>query len=185
MSLFTVDSGNVFGTGVAEAGTYNVKIVKAMVNKSSKGNQYVSIDYQVLDGAYAGGQIRYQNVTWSVGDLDNSIKRFNTIAVAVGAQDGVEINSVTQFANAIKDKQLTIDVDWAEPNTNGKIYLEVRGYHKLSQDPSKPNGVKRPDTHAGIPNAGIANSSAASTRSNDPFANSSQSIDISDDDLPF
>lgn len=185
MSLFTVGSGNVFGTGVAEAGTYNVKIVKTMVSKSSKQNEYVTIDFQVLDGVYKGGEIRYQNVTWNTDDLENSTKRFNTIAVAVGAQDGVEINSVAQFANAIKNKQLTIDVDWAEPNTNGKIYLEVRGYHKLSQDPSKPNGVKRPDTHAGIPNAGIANSSAASTRSNDPFANNDQSIDISDDDLPF
>lgn len=185
MSLFTVDSKNVFGTGVAEAGTYNVKIVKAMVNNSSNNNQYVSIDFQVLDGTYKGGQIRYQNVTWSTDDLESSTKRFNTIAVAVGASDGVVIDSVAQFANAIKDKQLTIDVDWAEPNTSGKIYLEVRGYHKLSQDPSKPNGIKRPDTNAGNPNAGIANRSAAPTQSNDAFANSGNSIDISDDDLPF
>lgn len=185
MSLFTVDSNNVFGTGVTEAGTYNVKIVKAMVNNSSNNNQYISIDFQVLDGTYKGGQIRYQNVTWSTDDLENSIKRFNTIAVAVGAQDGVEINSVTQFANAIKDKQLTIDVDWAEPNNKGKIYLEVRGYHQLSKDPSHPNGVKRPDANNGNPNAGIANRSAAPTQSGDPFANSNQSIDISDDDIPF
>lgn len=185
MSLFTVNHENVFGTGVAEAGTYNVKIIKTMVQKSKNGNQYVSIDYQVLDGAYTGGQIRYQNVTWSADDLDNSIKRFNTIAVAVGAQDGVEINSVTQFANAINNKQLTIDVDWAEPNNKGKVYLEVRGYHKLSSDPSHPNGVKRPDANNGNPNVGIANGSATPNQSNDAFANSGNSIDISDDDLPF
>lgn len=185
MSLFTVDSKNVFGTGVAEAGTYNVKIVKTMVQKSKNGNQYVSIDYQVLDGTYAGGQIRYQNVTWSTDDLENSIKRFNTIAVALGAKDGYEFQSVAQFADAIKDQKLTIDVDWAEPNTSGKIYLEVRGYHQLSEDPSKPNGIKRPDTNAGNPNAGIANRSATPTQSNDAFANSGNSIDISDDSIPF
>lgn len=181
MILFTVNSNNVFGMGVAEAGTYNVKIARASLNTSAKGNDYISMDYEVLDGKYKGGQIRYQNVTWDTSDIEASTKRFNTIVVAVGVPDGTEIPSLDKLAQALLNKTLSIDVDWGEPNSKGNIYLEVRGYHAINSEGSKPNGIERPSANlqSMIRNTSVSNSS------NDPFKGGSEPIDISDDDLPF
>lgn len=183
MSLFTVDSNNVFSGGVAEAGKYNVQIVKTMNSVSGRNNQYVTIDYEVLDGKYKGSQIKFQNVTWDNDDVENSTKRFNTIAVAIGAKDGVEIESVSQFANAIKGKKLSIDIDWEKPNNKGKVYLGVKGYGPLDPDGSKPNGVTRPNKNNTIPKAKAGN--ITSTAKNDSFAKNGEQITIDDDSLPF
>lgn len=181
MALFTVNSNNTFGASVSEAGTYNVKIVNAMTHKSKAGNETITIDYEVLDGKYKGGQIRYQNITWDASDEEHaslSEKRFNTIAVAIGATDGTDIQSVDQFAKALFHKTLNINVDWDEPNQKGKIYLRVIGYDKLSQDGSKPNGVTRP-------NAGGHSAGQGQAPASDPYAANDNGLDISDDDLPF
>ncbi|MCV3327617.1 DUF669 domain-containing protein [Pediococcus ethanolidurans] len=183
MSLFTVDSNNVFSGGIAEAGKYNVQIVKTMNKVSGRNNQYVTIDYEVLDGKYKGSQIKFQNVTWDNDDVENSTKRFNTIAVAIGAKDGAVIESVAQFANAIKGKKLSIDIDWEKPNSKGKVYLGVKGYGPLDPDGSKPNGVTRPTGNSASSKAKTSN--ATSTAKNDPFANNGEQITIDDDSLPF
>lgn len=189
MSLFKVDSNNVMGMGVQEAGSYNVKIVKAEAGKANSGREKLTLDYQVLDGAYAGGEIRYQTMTWVDDDaekLKQSIRRFNTLVVALGVDDGKEVDSIPQLARAVLNKELTIDVDWAEPNRNGSIYLEVRGYHLLDPDGSKPNGVKRPNSSSKPQKKSSGfDGSTSKSNTNDPFANSGDSIDISDDDLPF
>ena len=187
MSLFTTDSNNVFGTGVQEAGSYNAKIVKAEAGKAnSTGRETLTLDYQVLDGKYQGGEIRYQTMTWVKDDaekLKQTIRRFNTLVVALGVDDGVVIESIPQLAKAVLNKKLTIDVDWAEPNRSGNIYLEVRGYHLLDPEGSKPNGVRRPNES----DTASAKKPAANpkTSSADPFANSGDSIDISEEDLSF
>lgn len=184
MAWLTVDSNNVLGSMVEEAGTYNVQITRADVSKSGRGNQYISIDYQVLDGTYKGAEVRFQNVTWTNDDPEASKKRFNTILVAVGVPDGTDVESIEQCAQGLLGKKLTIDVDWADPNSRGKIYLQVRSYHKLSQDPSKSNGVKRPQSNS----QGSSSSNEKSLEQNDPFANSkgaNDAINVSDDDLPF
>lgn len=183
MAWLTVDSNNVLGSMVEEAGTYNVQITRADVSKSGRGNQYISIDYQVLDGTYKGAEIRFQNVTWTNDDPEASKKRFNTILVAVGVPDGTDVESIEQCAKGLLGKKLTIDVDWADPNSRGKIYLQVRSYHKLSQDPSKPNGVKRPNT--GQTSDKPATGTPLPNDNDDPFANSNDSVDVKDDDLPF
>nr|DAJ07129.1 MAG TPA: Protein of unknown function (DUF669) [Caudoviricetes sp.] len=183
MAWLTVDSNNVLGSMVEEAGTYNVQITRADVSKSGRGNQYISIDYQVLDGTYKGAEIRFQNVTWTNDDPEASKKRFNTILVAVGVPDGTDVESIEQCAKGLLGKKLTIDVDWADPNSRGKIYLQVRSYHKLSQDPSKPNGVKRPNT--GQTSDKPATGTPLPNDNDDPFAKSNDSFDIQDSDLPF
>lgn len=187
MSLFTTDSENVFGTGVSEAGQYNAKIVKADAGKAtSSGRETLTLDYQVLDGKYQGGEIRYQTMTWVKDDaekLKQSIRRFNTLVVALGVKDGVVIESIPQLAKSVINKKLAIDVDWAEPNRNGNVYLEVRGYHLLDPDGSKPNGVRRPNE--GQPSGKGKGTTAPSPASADPFANTGDSLDISDEDLPF
>ncbi|WP_143463749.1 DUF669 domain-containing protein [Levilactobacillus enshiensis] len=186
MSLFTTDSNNVFGTGVQEAGSYNVQIIKAEAGKANSGREKLTLDYQVLDGKYAGGEIRYQTMTWINDDnekLKQSIRRFNTLVVALGVGDGVKIESIPQLAKSVLNKKLTVDVDWAEPNNKGNVYLEVRGYHLLDPEGSKPNGVRRPNESQ--PSGKGKGTAAPSATSSDPFANTGDSIDISEDDLPF
>ena len=94
MAWLTVNSKNVFGASVQEAGTYNVKIVRSEVNKSGRGNQYISVDYQVLDGKYKGGEIRYQNLTWDDNDIETSQKRFNTLLTATCTPAGTAVPSI-------------------------------------------------------------------------------------------
>ena len=88
MPLFTVDSNNVFGKYVEEAGTYNVIITNARLYTSNNSNKVISIDYQVLDGKYTGCPIIYaDSLTWvdyPEENLTMSIKRFNSLLVACG-----------------------------------------------------------------------------------------------------
>lgn len=185
MALFTVDSNKTFGQGVAEAGTYNVKISNDSYSSLSKssGNEMATLNFEVLDGKYKGGKIMYNYLVWDPSDVELSEKRFNTLLVAIGVPDGTDIESIKQLVTASKGKQLNITADWVE-NDNGKYFLKARSYQPLDTEGSKPNGKKRPD---GDKQASSSNTSNApkSTKSNDPFANGGQSIDISDEDLPF
>lgn len=187
---FTVNHENVFGKGIEEAGRYNVQITRAEKHKSpASGNEYITIDYEVLDGKYKGGQIRYQNMTWDDNDEVMSEKRFNTLAVALGGEDGTNFNDIQLFAQQLVNMKLTVDVDWGKPDKNGKVYLAVMGYHRLLNEPSQPNGVRRPETtnaqqpvNAGAPSFGGNGQSQPSTAS--PFSNTG-APKVSDDDLPF
>lgn len=178
---FTVDSSNVFGISVQEAGTYNVKVTKAEIGTTGRGDDKLTLDYEVLDGEYAGALIRYHTLTWLDRDAEAeklSETRFNTFMVAIGVKDGGVVKTLSQIANAAVGKQLTIDVDWSDPSTGYKSRLEVRGQHPLSSEPSKPNGVRKPDSNA-------AKGAVMSGAKSDPFASKGDTVNISDDDLPF
>lgn len=152
MSLFTVDSNNVFGQSVEEAGVYNVAISPSSEFKtSSTGKPMAVLDYEVLDGKYKGGQIRFDNEIWDGSTQEKaemSAKRFSTIAVALGAQNGASFDSIEQFVSQAVGHKLAVVVDW-EAGQNGKTYLVVKGYRQYMDDGSKPNGTTRPtDTSA-------------------------------------
>lgn len=188
MSLFTVDSNNVFGVGVQEAGKYNVKIVKAEVGTTGRGQQKLTLDYEVVDGKYKGGQIRYQVMTWDddQAHIEVTIKRFNTFVVALGVKDGAPIDRLDQIAKAALNRELSVDTEWAEPNSKGNIYLQVRGYHKTDPNGSQPNGVTRTGEGQGNrQNSAVNSSTANNSNTADPFANAGGQVDITDDDLPF
>lgn len=150
MPLFTVDSNNVFGKYVEEAGTYNVIITNARLYTSNNSNKVVSIDYQVLDGKYTGCPIIYaDSLTWvdyPEENLTMSIKRFNSLLVACGVKDGVAIDSLEQLASALKGQKLAIEVEWKESSKDGKYYLRVLNHQKLLQDGSHSNGKTRPES---------------------------------------
>lgn len=192
MSLFTVDSNNILGASVQEAGRYNVKVVKADVGTTGRGDDKMTVDYEVLDGKYKGGQVRYNVMTWLAEDndkLEKTIKRFNTFAVAIGVKDGAGIDSLQQLAKGAVGKKLTIDVDWGEPNNRGNSYLQAYGYHVLSSEVSEPNGVTRPgaDSNQGGNSNPFGNGGGQPTSqaTGGMFGGNADSIDISDDDLPF
>lgn len=153
---FTTNSKNIFNgrTFVAEAGTYNVKIVKAIATRAnSTGNEMLQLDYEVIDGKYAGGQVRFDNQVWNEAteeSYNNSVRRFNTLAWAVGVQDGLQIPSMKSFAQSLLNKVLAIEVKWSDqPNSKGYYNLEVTRHLPKLNGESQPNGVKRPDSNQG------------------------------------
>ncbi|MCD5029086.1 DUF669 domain-containing protein [Enterococcus asini] len=191
MTLFVVDSKNVFGKSVGEAGRYNVRILPdSECKKTSRTQEDMAVlNYEVLDGKYAGGKILYDNLVWKNDDVETSAKRFNTVLAAIGVPDGTPIASIEKLVQALKGKQLNIAVDWEHSEYTGKWNLSVKGYYKVDQEGSKPNGVERPN---GAPKQnGHSNSHPAQQTLTgvDPFADSMNYNDaamtITDDDLPF
>ena len=83
MVNLTVDYNNTFGKAVEEAGSYNVKIMDSSTAKQTKkGKEMAVLNYEVLDGKYAGAAIRYHNIVWDDSTeeaLSLSIKRLNTL----------------------------------------------------------------------------------------------------------
>lgn len=153
---FTTNSNNIFngGTFVEEAGTYNVKIVKAVATRAnSTGNEMLQLNYEVIDGKYAGGQVRFDNQVWNEATEDSynkSVRRFSTLAWAVGAQDGLQISSMKVFAQSLLNKTLAIEVKWPDqPNSKGYYNLQVSRHLPKLNGESQPNGVKRPDSNQG------------------------------------
>lgn len=153
---FTTNSKNIFngGTFVEEAGTYNVKIVKAVATRTkSTGNEMLQLDYEVIDGKYAGGQVRFDNQVWNETNeenYNNSVRRFNTLAWAVGVQDGLQIPNMQVFAQSLLNKTLAIEVKWSDqPNSKGYYNLQVSRHLQKLDGESQPNGVKSPDSNQG------------------------------------
>lgn len=153
---FTTNSNNIFNgrTFVEEAGTYNVKIVKAVAtHANSTGNEMLQLDYEVIDGKYAGGQVRFDNQVWNEAteeSYNNSVRRFNTLAWAVGVQDGLQIPNMQVFAQSLLNKTLAIEVKWSDqPNSKGYYNLQVTRHLPTLDGESQPNGVKRPDSNQG------------------------------------
>lgn len=204
MVNFTIDFSNTFGKTVEEAGSYNVKIADSSIaKKTKKGQEMAVLDYEVLDGKYAGAVIRYDNILWNDNTeetLKLSIKRFNTLMRAINANEGAQINlTMDAFVKQLVGKTLNITVDWEQSDYNGKWNLSVKTQQPLKEQ-SEPNGKFRPTDNGG---------SSKSKASSNPFGNSTQSkqettnpfkqttlentdpfakstdINIPDEDLPF
>lgn len=204
MINFTVDYNNTFGKAVEEAGSYNVKIAdSSTAKKTKKGQEMAVLDYEVLDGKYAGAVIRYDNILWNDNTnetLKLSIKRFNTLMRAVKAEDGKQVNSTMEtLVKNLVGRTLNITVDWEQSDYNGKWNLVVKS-QQPTKEKSEPNGKFRPTGN---------NESSATKASANPFGNSAQNkqettnpfkqttlentdpfsnskdINIPDEDLPF
>lgn len=149
----------------------------------------LTLNYEVTDGKYVGGQIRFDNIVWTDDTPEKeaaSVKRFNTLATAVGAPDGATINTIQQLLGALTNKELNVTVEWGEPDERGNVYLRVSGHKPKDPEGSKPNGVFRPAKQQANSNFGANNQTSANTTDNfgtDPFAGAGQVI--SDDNLPF
>lgn len=189
---FTTDENNVFGQSVKEAGTYNVKILPQSAPKmSSTGNEMAVFDYEVIDGEYAGGKIRFDNMVWKDDTqeaTERSQKNFNNMAIAAGAPSGRTFTSIQQFVQTLVGKTINIKVEWETSDYNGKTNLVVKAKSKPDSEGSKPNGITRDQAANGSKqqtNASpFAGKQQAQQGSFNPFQGQ-QGVDISDDDLPF
>ena len=203
MVSFTVDYNNTFGKAVEEAGSYNVKIMDSSTAKQTKkGKEMAVLNYEVLDGKYAGAAIRYHNIVWDDSTeeaLSLSIKRLNTLMKAIGAEDGKQVNATMEaIVKQLHGKKLNITVDWEQSDYNGKWNLDVKSQQELKEK-SEPNGVFRPNgtkkaAETSTNPFGNSNQSKQATtnpfeqttlENTDPFAKNSTTIDIPDKDLPF
>lgn len=191
MINFTVDYNDVFGKAVEEAGSYNVKIADSSIaKKTKKGQDMAVLDYEVLDGKYAGAVIRYDNILWNDNTeetLKLSIKRFNTLMRAINATDGAQINyTMDVFVKKLVGKTLNITVDWEQSDYNGKWNLVVKS-QQPKKEKSESNGKFRPTNNSGASTTKTSSNPFASSTSkaeSDPFSNS-KDINIPDEDLPF
>ncbi|GAP05031.1 DUF669 domain-containing protein [Fructobacillus tropaeoli] len=196
---FTTDENNVFGQSVQESGTYNVKILDSSEAKtSSTGSEMAVFDYEVVDGEYQGGKVRYDNMVWKDGtaeEAERSTKNFNNMAIAAGAKSGVQFSSLAQYVKSMIGKTINVKVEWQTSDYTGKTNLTVRAKTHVDSDGSKPDGITRdmfeaknsgPQKQAPTSNA-FANKQPEQTGFN-PFAKQAANngeINISDDDLPF
>lgn len=205
MVLFTTDSTNMFGKFVEEAGSYNVVILQDSEYKlTNDGTKEMAVlNYEVVDGKYAGGKVLYHNIVWDNGDVELSTKRFNTLLAAIGVPDGTPIETLQHLVQAVKGRKLNITVEWQKSDYNGKWNLNVKRQQKTDPEGSKPNGVKRPNEQQMTQQRQNEINSAANmvaqnntfqdtlhgvdpARDTRSFANGGlNGIDISDDDLPF
>ena len=186
MAGFTVDPYNVNKpmSFVEEAGNYNVEITDARYTAhNGSGNEMITFNVKVIDGKYQGSSIRFNHMSWDEKDEESAkstFKRFNSLAIALGAKKGVQI-TVEQLAQNMKGKKINVFTDWGKPDNKGHVYLNVYQYYPLDPDGSKPNGKKNPASDTGNKPKTKSNGSPAT----DPFASNGDSIDIDDDDLPF
>ncbi|MDN3168391.1 DUF669 domain-containing protein [Enterococcus faecalis] len=141
MTLFVVDSQNILGKSVREAGSYNVTILHDSEYKKTKEtqNDMAVFNYEVMDGKYKGGKILYDNIVWDNNDIELSVKRFNTILAAVGIPDGTRIESIEQLVNGLKGKTLNITVDWK--GRHAVMYLHGYSYSEIEQQAMVAQGV--------------------------------------------
>ena len=204
MVNFTIDFSNTFGKVVEEAGSYNVKIAdSSTAKKTKKGQEMAVLDYEVLDGEYAGAVIRYDNILWNDSTeetLKLSVKRFNTLMRAINANEGAQINlTMDAFVKQLVGNTLNITVDWEQSDYNGKWNLSVKTQQPLKKQ-SEPNGKFRPTDNGGSSKSKASSNPFGNTtqskqettnpfkqttlENTDPFAKSTD-INIPDEDLPF
>lgn len=164
---FVVDSNNVLGQVIEESGKYNVRVSDTSTVTMSKTNKQMAVlDFEVIDGDYAGGKIRFDNVVWdetSSEAIERSKKSFNTVLVAAAVPDGVQLTDINQFVNGLVGKQMNVSVEW-EQNNKGQYNLVVKSHNKFDTTGSKPSGVKRPEG-AMLPNNSASSSFGGSNAS--------------------
>lgn len=161
------------------------------------------LDYEVLDGKYAGAVIRYDNILWNDSTeetLKLSVKRFNTLMRAINANEGAQINlTMDAFVKQLVGNTLNITVDWEQSDYNGKWNLSVKTQQPLKKQ-SEPNGKFRPTDNGGSSKSKASSNPFGNTtqskqettnpfkqttlENTDPFAKS-KDINIPDEDLPF
>lgn len=194
---FKTDENNVFGQSVQESGTYNVKILDSSeATTSSTGSEMAVFDYEVIDGDYQGGKVRYDNMVWkdeTAEESERSTKNFNNMAIAAGAKSGIVFSSLDQFVKSMIGKTINIKVEWQTSNYTGKTNLTVRAKNRQDSEGSKPDGITRDmheennNSNASTPSSGAFSNKQTQQTGFNPFNGQQDNaeVDIDDDDLPF
>lgn len=152
---FKVDYNNT-GIEPIKPGEYEVTPVKFDIQAAQSGNMRVIVNYLVRSDVSQPGQgqeIMYDNFTVT----ENSMWRFNQASKAACIPDGIEFDSVEEWANAFMNRSVRVVV--GEKTYNGKTFPEVKSFKESQHAKNPPQ--------------------------RDTFKDDGKPIDISDDDLPF
>ena len=127
MSMFTVDYKNA-GDGQILPGMYEVFVSDYQISKSQKGNEVISLFYTVredINQPFAGTKIQYDNFNV----LQSSKWRLDLAAKSAGIPDGTQINSSTEWASMMVNRDLIVKVVMGTPNQQGNSYPEVKAFY--------------------------------------------------------
>lgn len=150
---------NKAGSGMVEAGEYEVIASEFSVETARTGNEMVQFNYLIrddVDQKCQGQEIRFDNFVWT----ENSLWRLQSAAKAAQVPEGYDIEGPEDFGDVLKGKAMRVVVEMEEA-TNGKKYPRVKQF-KASEAPAPK--AKSTDTGK---------------------QQKDEAIDISDDDLPF
>lgn len=162
--MFTANSKKKSGSQTVQfAGKYNVEIATAEFKMSKSNREMMVITYRVLDGDQEGNVIPYDMLIDDSADegvtdkMYFSYKRINSFLL-----DGLQVSDGFQFdlrqAAQLVGKQLSVNIGWDKNEYNSKTTYRtnVKSYHPLMKDGSKPD-MNKPRPQVSEINSGNSN----------------------------
>lgn len=176
---FKYNENNAGNSMITKAGEYEVypnAYEYTMTNSTNR--PMITMNYKVrddVDQEGAGSEIRFDNFVHS----PKSDWRFNALTKATGAfEDDHDFGNPQGWAEEMLGKPIRVKVKIEE--SNGKQYPSIASFKPSQEAMTEEPEIKQHDTSSPT----TASKPAASTVK-DPFADGGESINISDDDLPF
>jgi len=121
------------------AGKYRAMIIESSErerNKKGTGD-YVCLTISILDGEYRGRTVREYLNLWHSNETTRDIAHRTIVKIcnSVGIFKG-EI----KHTNELHDKPFEITLGVGNPNSEGKVYNEIKGYSPISNEkqPEQP-----------------------------------------------
>lgn len=119
-----------------ENGEYEVTIINAVVGKAkSSGNQTVNVDYEIRSDVpqnFQGQKILYDNFTYT----PNAMWKIHTLSKAVRMPDGMDVNSLEDWAKFLLNRNLIVKTEQDE-----KGYARVKSYRESEVSAPKQTGA--------------------------------------------
>lgn len=173
MAGFDLDFSEIKGMSVTD-GTYEAVINSVAEDATKGGTQFINLDLiirnDIKNQSFANAHI-FTRVFKSKQSGKYPKGIIFTIARAAGMPDKTHFDSLEDFFQKLWHRPVLVTVKNEKSEYNGKTYenLNVKRW-EISKFPEVQHKFKE---------------SNKETDSTDPFANGGQSIDISDDQLPF
>lgn len=173
MAGFDLDFSEIKDMNVTD-GKYEAVINSVAEDATKGGIQFINLDLIIrndLKGQKFGNAHIFTRIFKSKKTNKYPIGMIMTIAKAAGMKDKTHFDSLEDYFQKLWHRPVLVTVKNEESEYNGKKYenLNVKRW-EISKFPEVQHQFKE---------------SNKETDPTDPFANGGQSIDISDDDLPF
>ncbi|KAF0342528.1 DUF669 domain-containing protein [Pediococcus acidilactici] len=173
MAGFDLDFSEIKDMNVTD-GKYEAVINSVAEDATKGGTQFINLDLIIrndLKGQKFGNAHIFTRIFKSKKTNKYPIGMIMTIAKAAGMKDKTHFDSLEDYFQKLWHKPVLVTVKNEESEYNGKKYenLNVKRW-EISKFPEVQHKFKESNKETG---------------STDPFANGGQSIDISDEDLPF
>ena len=112
--------------GPVPAGDYLAKITETEKRPTKSGNgDLLALKLEICDGDHAGRKMRYFLNLWNANDTAREIAQRDLSAIchAVGVLEPKDSNQLCNIP-------MTIKVAVLDPNAEGKVYNEIKGFSK-------------------------------------------------------